>query len=179
MRFKKSYILPSLLLPVYAAEYYKSVDEAVKVHSDEVMWKPKLYTFQGGLLMAIQFLKCKACSKPQRSDRLLCLSCGANIQTGVHPNTKIEEPLDSAPSAPHPQQHFSGSLLPKNNTQWAIIWVIVVAVLLSVFSGFLIYMEASMMFVAPGERPSTLFVVITFTIGWAAATFKSIAIQSS
>lgn len=43
--------------------------------------------------MAIQFVKCKACSKPQRLDRLLCLSCGADIQTGVHPNTKVEEPL--------------------------------------------------------------------------------------
>ncbi len=43
--------------------------------------------------MAIQFVKCKACSKPQRLGRLLCLSCGADIQTGVHPNTKIEEPL--------------------------------------------------------------------------------------
>jgi len=43
--------------------------------------------------MAIQFVKCKACSKPQRLGRLLCLSCGAEIQTGVQPNTKIEEPL--------------------------------------------------------------------------------------
>ncbi len=43
--------------------------------------------------MAIQFVKCKACSKPQRLGRLLCLSCGLEIQTGVHPKTKIEEPL--------------------------------------------------------------------------------------
>ena len=77
--------------------------------------------------MAIEFVKCKAGSKPQRSDRPLCLFCGADIQTGVHPNTKIEEPPDSAPSAPHPQQHFSGSLLPKNNTQWAIICVVFLA----------------------------------------------------
>ena len=46
--------------------------------------------------MAIQFVKCKACSKPQRLGRLLCLSCGADIQTGVHPKTKIEEPLDGS-----------------------------------------------------------------------------------
>ncbi len=45
MPVRKSYILPSLLLPIYAAEYYKSVDEGVKVHSDEVVLMSKLYTF--------------------------------------------------------------------------------------------------------------------------------------
>jgi len=41
--------------------------------------------------MAIQFVPCKACARPNRSNRTICLSCGANISTGIVPSETHEE----------------------------------------------------------------------------------------
>jgi len=49
--------------------------------------------------------------------------------------------------------------------------IIAVAVVLGIFSGFLIYMESALLFTSTGEGPSTLFVWVTFLIGWGGATY--------
>jgi len=41
--------------------------------------------------MAIQFIPCKACGKPQRSDRKICMFCHANISTGELPPDGSDE----------------------------------------------------------------------------------------
>jgi len=41
--------------------------------------------------MALEFIKCKGCGKPQRSDRTICSSCGTNILTGKIVPVKNDE----------------------------------------------------------------------------------------
>jgi len=42
--------------------------------------------------MAIEFRKCEACGRSNRTTRKICFSCGANLLTGIAPPEISEEP---------------------------------------------------------------------------------------
>jgi hypothetical protein len=88
--------------------------------------------------MALEFIKCKGCGKPQRSGRTICSSCGANVLTGKIASVK-KDGLEQFPSTGAPETEPRVGLQKRGGMRTKRIKIGATAVLVVAVAGWFYY----------------------------------------